>query len=156
MSSKPHYTPQCLRAFILCLILTAISACAQAGRRDYFPLADGAEWEYVGSFSSARGKQFSVRMISRVEGQTIINGKRYFKFVTTSDFSDVPQIGRKVEDVRYYRVGEDGIYVLPNSDAGKPELLEMPMPIPVDVKWLSGATEVRAERVGTITVFNWM
>lgn len=152
MSSKLHYTPQYLIAFILCLMLVATSACAQTGRRNYFPLADGAKWEYVGNFFSASGKQFSVRMTSRVEGQTLINSKRYFKFVTTSDFSDVPGIGRKIEDVRYYRVGHDGIYVLPDSEANKPELLEMPTPIPVNVKWLSGATEVQAEHVGTIKV----
>lgn len=152
MSSKLHYTPQWLRALTLCLILAGSPACAQAGRKNYFPIADGAKWEYVGNFSSASGKQFRVRMTSRVEGETLINGKRYFKFVTTSDFSGVPEAGRKVEDVRYYRAAEDGIYIRPSSDPNKPELLEMPTPIPVDVKWLSGATEVQAEHVGTIKV----
>ncbi|HYX72217.1 MAG TPA: hypothetical protein VE732_05560, partial [Nitrososphaera sp.] len=136
----------------LCFMLAMTPACAQNGGKNYFPLADGAKWDYVGNFSTASGKQFSVHMTSRVEGETLINGKRYFKFVTMSDFSGVPEVGRQIEDVRYYRVGKDGIYVRPGSDTDKPELLEMPTPIPIDVKWLSGATEVRAEHVGNIKV----
>lgn len=152
MSLKLHYMPQWLIALTLCLMLSTAPACAHAEQKDYFPLLNGAKWEYAGRFSSARGKQFSIRATSRIEGETIISGKRYFKFVTSSDYSGVPGVGRQVEDVRYYRVAEDGIYVRLGSDSDKPELREIPMPIPIDVKWLSGATEVRAERVGTVKV----
>jgi hypothetical protein len=87
-----------------------------------------------------------------VDGETLIGGKRYFKLVTTVDFSSVPTIGRQVEDVRYYRYAEDGIYFRPGNDPrpDKPDMLEIPLPIPTGVKWLSGTTEVQAERAGTL------
>jgi hypothetical protein len=68
-----------------------------------------------------------------VDGETIISGKRYFKFITTADFSSVPTIGRQVEDVRYYRIAEDGIYFRPGNDPkpDKPDLLEIPLPVPM-------------------------
>lgn len=150
--SAPHYTPYSLCAFILCSILAAFPACARAGGKDYFPLADGAKWEYEGRFSSADGKEFSVRATARVDGETLINGKKYFKFITSSDFSAVPGLGGHLEDVRYYRFDEDGIYFRLGSDPDKPDLLELPLPIPVGVRWLSGTNEAQAERAGTIKV----
>jgi hypothetical protein len=146
--------PNKISVLILCYALTFMSACAQSNGKNYFPLADGAKWEYVGRSSSATGKQFSVRASARVDGETLINGKRYFKYVLVSDFSSVPEIGKAGESVRYYRVAEDGIYVRPGIDPDKPDLLEMPLPIPIGTKWLSGSTEVQAERVGTIKVGN--
>jgi hypothetical protein len=141
-----------LYALVPCLLLTATSACSQANGKNYFPLADGAKWEYAGHASSAGGKQISFHGATRVDGETLINGKRYFKVVITSDSSGTPEGGKGIEAVRYYRVAEDGIYVRPGIDPDKQDLLEMPLPIPIGTKWLSGATEVQAERVGTIKV----
>jgi hypothetical protein len=152
--SAPHYTLQRFCAITLCFTLVASSACARTGGKNYFPLSDGSRWEYSGRFSSGNGGQYSVRAISLVDGETLINGKRYFKLVTTADFSAVPTIGKKIEDVRYYRIAADGIYFRPGSDprADKTDLLEMPLPIPVGIKWLSGATEVQAESAGTLQI----
>lgn len=152
LTPVPHYTPQRFCAITLCLVLAATSACAQARGKNYLPLADGARWEYSGRFSSSHGGEYNVRAISQVDGEALINGKRYFKLVMTVDFSSVPTINRQVEDVRYYRFAEDGIYFRPGNDPSpdKPDLLEMPLPIPTGVKWLSGATEVQAERAGTL------
>jgi len=133
-------------------MIAAAPACAQASGKNYFPLADGGKWEYAGRFSSASGREFNVRATAKVDGETLINGKMYFKLVTVSDFTGVPGYDRHLEDVRYYRFAEDGIYVRPGNDPDKPDLLEMPLPIPVGVKWLSGTTETRAERAGTIRV----
>src|SRR5215208_1488375 len=152
LTPKLHYTSEWLFAFGLSVVLVATAACAQTHGKNYFPLKDGAKWQYGGRFSSTSGTGFSVRATTRVDGETLINGKRYFKFVTVSDFSSVPGIGRRVEDVRYYHLAEDGIYFRPGNDADKPDLLEMPLPIPVGVKWLSGTTEVQAEHAGTLQV----
>jgi hypothetical protein len=141
-----------LYALVLCLLLTATSACSQANGKNYFPLADGAKWKYAGRASSTSGKQVSFHGATRVDGETLINGKHYFKVVITSDSSGTPEIGKGIESVRYYRVAEDGIYVRPGNDPDRPELLEMPLPIPIGTKWLSGSTEVQAERVGTVEV----
>jgi hypothetical protein len=149
-----HYTPQRTCVITLCFLLAATSACARAGGKDYFPLTDGARWEYSGRFSSSNGGQYNVRATAHADGETLINGKRYFKLVTTADFSAVPTIGRQVEDVRYYRVADDGIYFRPGNDPkpDKPDLLEIPLPIPIGVKWLSGATEVQAESAGILQI----
>jgi hypothetical protein len=152
LTSFPHYTSQRLSAIILCFALVTTFACVQANGKNYFPLIDGAKWEYAGRASSTGGKQVSFRGATRVDGETIINGKRYFKVVVISDSSGTPESGKGIEAVRYYRVAEDGIYVRPGNDPDRPDLLEMPLPIPIGTKWLSGATEVQAERVGTVKV----
>lgn len=150
----PHYTSEWPSAFVLCFVITVVSACAQVKGKNYFPLANGAKWEYTGRFSSLNGREFNVSASARVDGETLINGKRYYKFITTSDFSGVPGINSRVEGVRYYRLAEDGIYFRPGNVSDKPDLLEMPLPIMAGVKWLSGTTEARAGRVGTIRVGN--
>lgn len=129
-----------------------MSACAQANGKNYFPLAHGMKWEYAGRVSSVTGKQISFRATAKVDDETLIKGQRYFKHITSSDFSSVPEADKAPEFVRYYRVADDGIYFRLGNDPDKPELLEMPLPIPIGVRWLSGATEVQAERVGTIKI----
>ena len=154
---RPLFISRCTRnktlTLLACYVVTFSVACAHSNGKNYFPLVDGAKWEYVGhAFSTGTGKKLNVRATARVDGETIINSKRYFKYVLVSDFSNIPEIGKAVESVRYYRVAEDGIYVRPGNDPDRPELLEMPLPIPIGTKWLSGSTEVQAERVSTVKV----
>ena len=59
-----------------------ISACARTRGKNYFPLADRAKWEYVGHASSTSGKEISFHAIIKVDGETLINGKQYFKWVS--------------------------------------------------------------------------
>jgi hypothetical protein len=148
-----HYTPQRIFVLTLCLLLASSLACAQAlGGKDYFPLSNGARWEYSGHFYASNGETYGMRMTSWVDGEILINGKRYFKFVSTGDYTGAPPPLKHVEDVRYYRFAEDGIYVRPGVDPTKPDLLELPLPIPADLKWLSGSTEMKAERAGTLQI----
>jgi hypothetical protein len=146
----PHYTPQRLCVFGLYLLLTIAPACARASAKDYFPLADGAKWEYTGRFSSASGREFNVRATARVDGETLIEGNKYFKLVVTTDLSGVPDVGRRLEEVRYYRYAEGGLFFRTGSDPDSKDRLELPSPVSAGVKWLSGTTEVRAESAGTV------
>lgn len=139
-------------AIVLCHILVVTSACASAGGKIYFPLADGARWEYIGRTTSDNKLQITFHATARIVGETLINGRRYFKYVTTVDSPNAASIGKSLEAVRYYRVADDGIYVRPRTDPNKPDLLELPLPIPIGTNWLSGATEVKAENAGTISV----
>lgn len=148
-TSALYYTLQKFCVFVLCLLLTTAPACAKAHGKDYFPLAAGARWTYAGRLFSPRG-QFDVPASMHIEGETIIRGKRYFKYVVASDLSAVTKSPRRSEEVRYYRATQDGIYFLLGKDTGGDELLEMPLPIPTGVSWLSGTSEVRAEHAGTI------
>ena len=146
-------SPNKITLYILCYLLTWVSGCAQTNVKSYFPLADGVRWEYTGYISpSAGGKQIIFHATAKVDGETLINGQRYFKHITSSDLSGSPESGKGREYVRYYRVAEDGIYFRLGSDPGRPELLEIPLPIPIGTKWLSGETEVQAEHAGTITI----
>lgn len=147
----PHYTPQGYFTLALCLLLAAVPACARAGERDYFPLTAGARWEYAGRLSSPNG-QFDIPAVIHMGGETIIRGKRYLKYVIESDFSSMTKGPKRTEEVRYYRRAEDGIYFLLAKDTDGSERLEMPLPIPVGVNWLSGVSEVRAERAGMLKV----
>lgn len=130
-------------------MIASASACAQAGRKDYFPLAAGARWEYAGRIFSPNG-QFDAPTSIRIDGETIIRGKRYLKYVIESDLSAVTKSPRRSEEVRYYRASQDGIYFLLSKDTEGNELLEMPLPIPTGISWLSGTSEVWAEHAGTI------
>lgn len=141
-------------AFTLCLVLSTTPACARAGGKDYFPLADGAKWEYEGRSSSADGKEFNLRATVNVDGETLIGGKKYFKLVTSTDVDTPapPEARKHLDGVRYYRVASDGIYFRPgDNDPDKPDVLELPLPVPLGVRWLSGTNEARAERAGTIS-----
>lgn len=144
------HTLRALLAFSLCCVSGVSPACAGTRGTNYFPLSDGAKWEYAGRYSSADGKEFNVRATARVDGETLINGKRYFKFVLTSDFSEMPG-GRRVEEVRYYRYGDGGLYVRRGEESDKAERLELPLSVSPGVKWLSGAAEARAERAGAVS-----
>lgn len=146
-----HYTPLRLCALTVYFLLVMTPACAQSHGKNYFPLADGAKWEYIGHSTSDNNNQSSFRATARIDGETLINGKQYFKFITTVDSSNAASIGKSLEAVRYYRIAEDGIYVRPGIDPDKPDLLELPLPITIGPRWLSGATEVKAEKVGTIS-----
>jgi hypothetical protein len=120
--------------------------------KDYFPLADGAHWEYTGRFFASTGAQYPGHSTIRIEGTTLIRGRRYYKHVTSADFTGVPNAPMNLEQVRYYRADSGGIYFLPGNDLDGAERLAMPLPVPVGERWLSGAVEVTAERAGTIEV----
>ncbi|PYS89382.1 MAG: hypothetical protein DMF64_18015 [Acidobacteria bacterium] len=85
-------------AFVISFSLIVASACGQADGQNYFPLADGAKWEYTGRYSSADGRQFAVRGEIRVDGETLIHGQRYFKYVITTDLSSVLGTPKTQED----------------------------------------------------------
>lgn len=137
-------------ALALCHVFTLPIAFSQATGESYFPLNAGAKWEYTGHFSFTGGKPFPVRATMSVNGKILISGKRYFKFVLAADFSGLPAPRKPIKDIRYYRIAEDGIYVRSGEEPNKPELVEIPLPIPIGVKWSSGTAEAWAERAGTI------
>jgi hypothetical protein len=145
---RPHYKPKWLSRLFLCLVF-ATPACAQAGGKNYFPLSDGAKWEYAGHFLPSTGGRYSARATIRIDGTTLIRRRHYYKYVT-SVTTDAPNVPMKVEHVRYYRVEAGGIYFLPGNDLSGEERLAMPLPIPVRQRWLSATVEVIAERAGTM------
>ncbi len=152
LTPKPNYMLEWIFAFGLYLILAATSACAHTSGKNYFPLADGARWEYTGRYLPSAGGEYPARATIRIEGTTLIHGRRYYKQVTSGDFTGVPNAPTKLEQVRYYRAEAGGIYFLPGNDLEGAERLAMPLPVPAGQRWLSGQVEVTAERAGTIEI----
>jgi hypothetical protein len=148
--STPHYRAKLLCALSIFLLLLTTPACAQSVGKDYFPLSDGARWEYTGRLSTPKG-QFNIPASIHIDGETIIRGRHYFKYVIESDLSAMMKAPRQTQEVRYYRTAADGIYFLPGKDTEGEELLEMPLPAPTGARWLSGTSEVRAESAGTVS-----
>lgn len=148
----PDYKPQRLCAFVLYLLLTISPACASAADKDYFPLADNSRWSYTGTYQYADGKQVSMRANARVEGRIIIRGKEYFKYVISPEFVGVSDAPKLPENLRYYRVGAEGIFLLPGRNPDGPELLELSLPVRPGVRWLNGDAEAVAESAGTMKV----
>jgi hypothetical protein len=128
----------------------ATPACARSGGKDYFPLVDGARWEYTGRFFASSGQQYPGHATITVQGTTLIRGRRYFKYVTSGSFPSVPGGPPNQESVRYYRVESGGIYYLPGDETGGEERLGMPLPLHAGDRWLSGQVEVTAESAGTV------
>jgi hypothetical protein len=144
------YKLQRFCALTFCLLLAAPPACARAGGKNYFPLVDGATWEYSGHFLPSTGGQYPARATIHIDGITLIHNRRYYKYVTSS-VTDAPNIP-KLEQVRYFRVEATAIYFLQGNDLDGKEQFGMPLPIPVGERWLSGTSEVIAERAGTVEV----
>ena len=130
--------------------MLATSACARSVWHDYFPLSDGSRWEYAGTFFSSTGQQYKGSATITVQGTTLIRGRRYFKYVTSSSFPGVPNAPTGQEFVRYYRVESGGVYYLPGDEAEGEERLGMPLPLRAGDRWLSGQVEVTAESAGVI------
>lgn len=150
LKSAPHYTPQRLLALCFCSVLTAALACAQAGGKNYFPLSDGARWEYTGRFFASNGAQYPGRATISIQGTTLIRGRRYFKYVTSGSFTGVPGGPLNQKFVRYYRVESGGVYYLSGDETEGEERLGMPLPLHAGDRWLSGKVEVTAESAGTV------
>lgn len=132
------------------MLLAVSSACARAAGKDYFPLADNSRWTYSGTYRSVDGRQVSMRANARVEGRIIIRGREYFKYVISPEFVGVPNAPKLPENMRYYRVGADGIFLLPGRNTDGPELMELALPARPGVRWLNGDAEALAENAGTI------
>ncbi len=148
--SAPHYRAKLLCALSLFLLLPTTPACARSVGKDYFPLSDGARWEYAGTFFASNGTQYPGHATITIQGTILIRGRRYFKYVTSGSFTGVPGGPLNQESVRYYRVESGGLYYLPGDETEGEERLGMPLPLRAGDRWLSGQVEVTAESAGTV------
>jgi hypothetical protein len=98
---------------------------------DYNPMSVGSKWEYVGKMKTGAGKTISVKSRGFIEGTETINGKEYYKLVTTYEGSP----GFPPKTVSYLRKGDDGIYLVAGEQKDKPELLSTPVPLKKGTRW---------------------
>ena len=145
-----------LNSLALLFIVISAYACSRHRGEDYFPIFNKARWEYGAKIVYANGRTFDGTVINQFDGEIIIQGKRYFKFISNAEFS-IGTTPVKNSEVIYYRVDSNGIYKIDDKRKDKPEYIDMPLPIPIGVSWISqppegNATEVRAEHGGTVEV----
>jgi len=110
---------------ILCLV-----GCSPGYSQEYFPLKDGAQWEYSLEMLAPSGQQVFGRIKTRVDGTRTINGVDYFKVISISS-----GIGGAEPEINYFRASPDGIYILPGTKLDQPEQLYLPASPEVGSEW---------------------
>lgn len=112
-----------------CLTLTV---CSKPKGSEYFPSPRiGSRSEFAIELGGLLGVQHA-SMVSRVDEETTIQGKSYFKSVST--LSGIPGVDQQIS---YSRVTPEGVYVLDGDDLTKPEYLDTPFPVGVGNSWES-------------------
>jgi hypothetical protein len=71
-------------------------------------------------------------MVTRVDEQTTIQGKRYYKMIIT--FTGIPGLDQQIS---YSRSTPEGVYTIDGDSMDKPEYLETPFPVSVGSSWTS-------------------
>lgn len=131
------------KGYLVFILLSFVAACSQRNgltparsdqvseaRSSYFPLSDGAEWVYAAQyFAPAAGVQKG-KVVVRVDGTEIINGKTYSRLVTL--FSGIPGA---MDQTDYYRTAKEGIYIVHGREKNSAEQLYLPFPIEVGKSW---------------------
>ena len=113
--------------FVLLVIFSLTTAGAKQEGEDYFPMSDGARWEYSTIFC-ADGNCNEGQLTSLIDGEETINGKKYFKGVSVGD-------GASEKKISYNRKGKEGIFSLSEKHKDKPEQLVMPLPLTTGKTW---------------------
>lgn len=98
------------RALLLCTLAIAAAACSPRSSADYWPLSDGARWEYDAYVTDTNGRKPLGKVVTRVEGTDVINGKKYFRLVTVAPW--IPDAPGSRTDPDHYRIGPDGVFEL--------------------------------------------
>ena len=89
--------------FVLLVIFSLTSAGAKQEGEDYFPMSDGSRWEYSTKYCVA-GKCNEGKLTSLIDGEETINGKKYYKAVTSG-------YGASEQKISYNRTAKDGVLV---------------------------------------------
>ncbi len=117
--------------FILSALVILSFSCLKHDKADYYPMSVGARWEYSGQMRLQSGEFFKVKSVGSIVDKEIINGKEYYKLVTTYEGSP----GTPPQTVSYLRKTEEGIYLVTDDQKDKPELLSTPLPLKVGRTW---------------------
>jgi hypothetical protein len=116
---------------VVCLLVILLTSCMERHEVDYNPMSVGSIWEYVGKMKTGSGKIVTVKSKGLIEGKETINGKEYYKLVTTYDGSP----GFPPKTVSYLRKTKNGIYLISGEQKDKPELLSTPLPLKKGTTW---------------------
>jgi hypothetical protein len=138
-------------------ILTVISAvfllaCAKPQGEEYFPLSEGARWQYAVQASVPFVGVKNGKVTSHVEEKKRVNGKQYYKVLTV--LSGIP--GPPVQ-VNFYRKTNDGVFKVDGGGKSDAEYLETPFPLAVGTTWTVQRPDrflrYQVEGIKTVEVF---
>jgi hypothetical protein len=110
----------------LLLIICLLMVCRCTRSTDYFPLSKGAQWEYSVDYAGFFGSPEKGKIVTRIEGTEVINGRTYYKMATVSSGIPGAENGSK-----YYRKDDDGIYQFDGTN----EQLFLPLPLETGRTW---------------------
>jgi hypothetical protein len=113
--------------FVLLVILSLTSVGAKQEGEEYFPMSDGARWEYVTKYCVGSNCNDG-KLTSSIDGEETIDGKKYYKFVTIGH-------GVSGQKISYNRKAEEGIFSSSAGHKDKPEQLVLPIPLSVGKTW---------------------
>ena len=121
-----------MKLVLLIVVCLTLTACSKPKGSEYFPSPrTGSRSEFAIELGGLLGVQHA-SMISRVDEETALQGKRYFKSVST--FAGIPGLDQQIS---YSRVAPEGIYVIDGDDPTKPEYLDTRFPVTVGGSWES-------------------
>lgn len=159
--NRKYYKPVSYPALMFTIITIAVAvisvcACSAEHKQDYFPISESSRWEYKARVVFENGKAVNGTVVNYSAGEVIIQGKRYIKYISTTEFYTGASTTKNSE-VSYYRIASDGVYKIDDKHKDQPEYLEMPLPIPIGLTWISqspgrGEAEVHAENAGSVEV----
>ncbi len=128
-------------------------SCSQPKGGDYVPSADGTKWEYSVEYAAALVGVGKGKMVSRIDGDETINGKKYRKRINV--YSGIP--GAEAE-VYYERESNEGIFTIDGKHKDKPEYLDVMFPLEIGINWTShrpaGDVHFRVESLETLELID--
>jgi hypothetical protein len=137
-------------ASIYCLVAPSMflpCGCSKPAEPGYFPEDHyGLRLEYALMSSGQLSGVGRGRLVFRVDGQKVINGKTYFKEVV--EISGIPGASSVTQ---YRRWDPQGIHTIEGSDETLTEYLETPFPVNVGDSWTAkrpkGEVQYHADKI---------
>ena len=140
-----------VKGFVLAGIFSLVFSCVGIKQKDveYFPMSDGARWEY--HMEAVNNPEIQGEMVFLIDGEKTISGNKYYRGIKSYSNIDIPQ------NTSYYRKAKDGIYIVVDEREGLGEQLLLPLPPTTGKTWtgeLPGGTIVHLRIDGKEIIVN--
>jgi hypothetical protein len=135
--------------YLIFATLLIFCSCTKHQGEEFFPQGnDGSQWDYSVLISTPSGNQ-SENMSIRIEGKETINGKVYYRQVTSLSGKTGTE-----NKISYNRRAKEGIYRITGDKKDDTEHLGTPFPITIGKTWLvqtpNGQIRYLAEKYETV------
>jgi len=120
----------CVSLFLSLPLYGAFCGCGGTSVQQYFPLKEGAKWNYSLELLMPFGNVVKGELVSRIDGMEEVGGKDYYKLVSVS--SGIP--GAEPE-YQFMRVDDKGVYAIDSKNRDFGEYLVAPVPFQAGGSW---------------------